>query len=204
MLVVGLVYAACLAPRVSVLREKKEAKKAKIRDRLSPTPPSPPLHGAPDPMADAARSNQTAVPPLAAGGWAVQLVVNEKTLLRPTSVFAYSSKAYTAYYDVQQLTLGLRFAVVWHDGRPNPAPSVGTCWIQQGGEQSPTTLIGSSLLVPAQQRWATLTSKIGKHDRSLVHAGLCSRGGDICTDDMRHGWPLDSSLALLNHPQIPE
>ena len=120
-------------------------------------------------MADAARTNQTAVPPLAAWGWAVQLVVNEKTLLRPRSVFAFSSKAYTAHYEVQQLMPGLRFAVVWHDGRPDPAPSVGTCWIQQGGEQSPTTLIGSSLLVPTQQRWATLTSKIGKHDRLSVN-----------------------------------
>lgn len=116
-------------------------------------------------MTEAARTNQSALPPLTAAGWTVQLVVKEKTLLRPASVFTHSSKAYTAHYDVQQLTPGLRFAVVWHDGRPNPAPSVGTCWIQQGGAQSPTTLIGSSLLVPDQQRWASLASKIGEHAR---------------------------------------
>lgn len=123
-------------------------------------------------MADAARSSRTAFSPLAAAGWTVQLVVNEKTLLRPASVFAVSPKAYTAHYDVQQLTPGLRFAIVWHDGRPNPTASVGTCWIQQGGEASPTTLLGSALLHPAQQRWASLSTTIGKRAQLTVRAGL--------------------------------
>ncbi|GAA5980254.1 hypothetical protein JCM10908_001590 [Rhodotorula pacifica] len=92
--------------------------------------------------------------PLVAAGWTVHLVVNEKTALRPSSISAKSATSFMAQYDAQ-LRPGTPLAIVWQDGRPNPAPSVATCWMQQGSSGT-STIVGSAPLVPGQQVYASI------------------------------------------------
>ncbi|GAA5866157.1 hypothetical protein JCM3774_004101 [Rhodotorula dairenensis] len=93
---------------------------------------------------------------LMAAGWTLRLLLDDGTVLQPTSSSAVSATAHAAHYDVQ-LTPGTQFTLSWSDGRPQAVPSVGTCWMQEGGEQ-PVPLASTTLM---SQKETSVNGRVG-------------------------------------------
>lgn len=128
---------------------------------------------------------------LSMGGFSVNLIVHDNTLLHPHEQTVTKAGDTHAVYNAR-LAPGERFTVSWEDSRAEPKPSEGHLWKQEGTGMP--LHLGQAATSPDDQTFALVSGVIGESTATGVCESVYNALGEANEPALRELASLDAVL----------